>query len=72
MNMLHHSRQIKRVSYFYYIKARQYYKEMDAFILPRNQKFEINLHKNGEGEFNYYTIDNFEQNIKSKKINNEI
>ena len=36
-----------------------------------NQKFEINLHKNGEGEFNYYIVDNFEQNIESKKINNE-
>ena len=49
----------------------QYYKKWMLSYYLGNQKFEINLHKNGEGEFNYYIIENFEQNIESKKINNE-
>ncbi len=49
----------------------QYYKKWMLSYYLGNKKFEINLHKNGKGEFNYYTIDNFEQNIESKKINNE-
>ena len=50
----------------------QYFKKWMLAYYIGNQKFEINLHKNGEGEFNYYYIDNFEQNLESKKINNEI
>jgi predicted AlkP superfamily pyrophosphatase or phosphodiesterase len=49
----------------------KFYKRWMLSYYLDNQKFEINLHKKGKGEFNYYTIENFEQNIENKKINNE-
>ena len=36
-----------------------------------NKKYEINLHKEGMGEFNIYEIDNFRQNKIGSNINNK-
>ena len=49
----------------------KYYKKWMLSYYLDNQKYEINLHKKGKGEFNLYTLNNFEQNIKSKNLNNE-
>ena len=49
----------------------KYYKKWMLSYYLDNQKYEINLHKKGKGEFNLYTLNNFEQNIKSKNLTNE-
>jgi len=49
----------------------QYYKKWMLSYYLDNKKYEINLHKEGMGEFNIYEIDNFRQNKIGSNINNK-